>query len=268
MTSRAIFITGAASGIGKATAHLFAQRGWLVGVFDIDADGIETVLSELDGLAVFGHRLDVRDPLQWEQALAAFLEISGGRLDLLFNNAGVAAAGWFEDIPPAISRDMVEINLLGTMNGVYACREALTETPGARIVNNGSVLALQGPPFGAVYGATKAAILSLSESLEMELGRDDIGVSILLPSQVDTPLIDRPSFTAMEGSLRDGPLTSPEVLAEAVWDCTKKNRLYVPVGRGTGFYRQLVRWFPGFIRWITRRLFREKISKANEIETP
>ena len=261
MTRKAVIITGAASGIGLATAQLFARQGWLVGLFDIDQQGIDQALEALDGFEVVGQHMDVRVPEQWEAALTDFSSLSGGRLDLLFNNAGIAAAGWFEDIPQSLASDMVGVNLLGAMNGIYACRTLLAGTPGSQIINNGSVLALQGPPFGAVYGATKAALLSLTESLEMELSRDGIGVSILLPAQVDTPLIDRPSFTAVEGSLRDGPLTDASTVAQSVWHCVQKGDLYIPVGPGAGVYRQLVRWFPGFIRWITRRLFKAKLAQ-------
>jgi NAD(P)-dependent dehydrogenase (short-subunit alcohol dehydrogenase family) len=256
----AILITGAASGIGRATAELFAERGWLVGAFDISQSGIEALLEELGPDRCMGKTLDVREPAQWAAAAEAFTTASGGRMDLLFNNAGIGAAGWFEDIPHAVAQEMVAVNLMGAINGIYACREILGSTPGARIVNNGSVLALQGPPFGAVYGATKAALLSLSESLELEMARDGIAVTVLLPAQVDTPLIDRPSFSAIEGSLRDGPLTPPRDVAEAVWQTTLSHRIYRPVGRGSGLYLRLIRWVPGFMRWVTRRWLRSRTS--------
>ena len=195
---KSIFITGAGSGIGRATATLFAERGWFIGAFDINTDQLKSLEETLGAERCFAHHLDVRHPNEWSEARDVFLKRTGGRLDVLFNNAGAGAAGWFEEIPQEVTQQLVEVNLLGAMNGVYACRGALAATPGAHLINNGSVLALQGPPFGAVYGATKAGLRSLSESLELELARDDIKVSLLLPSAIDTPFTDRPAYTQLK----------------------------------------------------------------------
>src|SRR5688572_25165643 len=96
----AIFITGAAAGIGRATAELFASRGWFVGLYDVNEAGVRQLAQQL-GDGTCSGRLDVTDPAQFAVALAQFWQAAGQRLDLLFNNAGIVAVDAFEKIPLA-----------------------------------------------------------------------------------------------------------------------------------------------------------------------
>ena len=256
---QSIFITGAASGIGRATAELFHAKGWFVGAFDIDEVGLKQLESTLGGRRCYTQYLDVCHPAEWSAAVEVFLQRSSGRLDVLFNNAGMGAAGWFEDVPQQVAEQLIQVNLMGAVNGVYACRDALAETPGSHLINNGSVLALQGPPFGAIYGASKAGLRSLSESLELELARDDIRVTLLLPSAIDTPFTDRPAYTQLETAVNETNTTPASEVAQAVWESVQKPRLFQSVGRGSALIFWMVRWVPGIMRWLTRRWLK-KIS--------
>ena len=101
MSRPAIFVTGAAAGIGRATAELFASRGWFVGFYDIDGSGAHALAARLPPGTSCAGRLDVTDATQFAAALARFWEASGQRLDLLFNNAGIVAVGDFEEVPLA-----------------------------------------------------------------------------------------------------------------------------------------------------------------------
>ncbi len=258
---RSAFITGAASGIGRATAELFVERGWFVGLADIDAERVDAAAQALGERAAAFH-LDVRQPEQWTAAIEAFGSATDGQMDLLFNNAGLGAAGWFEDIPAEVSARMVEVNVLGTIHGVYACLPLLRATGGARLVNMSSVTSLYGVPQGAVYAATKAAVRTLSEGLALELERLGIQVSDVCPTVIDTPMIDAPAYTEGPGSLRDGLVDPPRLVAEAVWAANA--RVHRPVGRGARTMAWLTRLSPGLIRGLLRGGLRKRQQSLPE----
>jgi hypothetical protein len=98
---RSVAITGAAAGIGRATALRFAREGWLVGAYDIDLDGLASLATEVEALAgeLVTGTLDVRDAVSWQAALEGFVAVSGGSLDVLVNNAGIIQIGRFADLP-------------------------------------------------------------------------------------------------------------------------------------------------------------------------
>ena len=96
---KSIFITGAASGIGRATAVLFAGRGWFVGAFDVNEQGLATLRQEIGGDGCITGRLDVTSKENFEAAVALFGAETDGHMDVLFNNAGIGESGWFEDVP-------------------------------------------------------------------------------------------------------------------------------------------------------------------------
>ena len=231
------------------------ERGWFVGLADIDAEALDSTAARL-GARAAAFRLDVRSPEDWASAVQGFGAASGGRMDLLFNNAGVGAAGWFEDIPPDVATRMVEVNLLGTLHGVYACLPLLRATDGARLVNMSSVTSLYGVPHGAVYAATKSAVRTLTEGLALELERHGIRVSDVCPTVIDTPMIDAPGYSDVPGSLRDGLVDPPRLVAEAVWRADA--RVHRPVGRGARTLGWLTRLSPGLVRGLFRGGLRKR----------
>jgi NAD(P)-dependent dehydrogenase (short-subunit alcohol dehydrogenase family) len=227
-----ILITGAARGIGRATAELFLARGWRVGLYDVDADAVADAAGSRDG-AVSGV-LDVRDPEQWTAALDGFC--GSGGLDVLMNNAGVLASGPFAGMDPAIHRRIVDVNVTGVVHGAALGHPYLRRARGL-LLNMCSASALYGQPALATYGATKAAVKSLTEALDLEWRRDGVRVRSLLPLFVATDMV----ATDAQGAASVGHLgvrLSADDVAAAAGGVAHERRIplrgpHRPVGRQT-----------------------------------
>jgi NAD(P)-dependent dehydrogenase (short-subunit alcohol dehydrogenase family) len=212
---RAIFISGAGAGIGRRTAELFAARGWFVGLYDVDAEAVASLRESLgEGTAVDGV-LDVTDPAAWGPALEAFWEASGGRLDVLFNNAGIIAAGPFASVDVARHRQVIDVNVAGVINGSHAGYPYLKRTPGSRVINMCSASAIYGQPDIATYSASKFAVRGLTEALDLEWRRDGIRCMAIWPLWVNTALAAAAGSSRTTTSL--GVRLKPEDVSEAVW---------------------------------------------------
>lgn len=247
MTRPAIFITGAAAGIGRATARLFASRGWAVGLYDLDRAGLDRLAQELGSACVHSARLDVTDAAQFPPALEAFWTAAGGRLDLLFNNAGILTVEAFETIPLARHHAMVDVNLKGVINGCHSALPYLRRTPGARVINMASASAIYGTPQFASYGATKFAVRGLTEALDLEWRRHGITVRDVLPLFVDTAMV-RDVKIPLVSLERFGLNLTPEDVAATVWRAAHW-RLW-----------PRVHWFPGWQAWFLA--LAQKLSPA------
>lgn len=255
----AIFITGAASGIGRACAELFAQRGWFVGLYDLNADGAAAVAAQLgEGNAVSG-ALDVCDPDAWERALAHFWTHSGQRLDVLLNNAGILTAGRFETVPLAQHRAMLDVNVASVVAGCHSAFRYLRQTPGARVINMASATAIYGQPELVTYSATKFAVRGFTEGLDLEWSRFGIRVSAVWPSFVRTAMAT--GFDRIASARSLGIRLTPADVAATVWRCATSRRhfhkTHWTVGLQTGLLALGTRIAPmPLTRWIVQRLAR------------
>jgi NAD(P)-dependent dehydrogenase (short-subunit alcohol dehydrogenase family) len=236
-----IFITGAASGIGRATARLFAERGWFVGAFDIDEAGLATLVDDLGAERCLTRRLDVSDKPDYDAAMAAFSEATGGRLDLLFNNAGIGAGGWFEEVPYDVAMRVLSVNFVGVVNGAYAGAPLLAQTPNSLFFSTSSSAGIFGMPRTGIYAASKFAIKGLTEALSVEFARFDSRAGDVLPALIDTKILEstldysngeRPGVAMRKTATPDGPmrLVQPEEVAQLVWDAYGGDRVhwYIP----------------------------------------
>jgi NAD(P)-dependent dehydrogenase (short-subunit alcohol dehydrogenase family) len=206
--SKTVFITGAAAGIGRASALRFAREGFRVGAYDVDEAGLATLVAEAPGVVT--GVLDVRDGDAWAGALAAFC--GEDTLDVLVNNAGVLDGGRFEDIALARHRRAVEINVLGVVNGCHRAHRYLRA--GSHVVNLASASAVYGQAELATYSATKFAVRGLTEALDLEWGPQGITVTALWPLFVATEMTHGLEI----GTTRSlGVHLGPEQVAEEVY---------------------------------------------------
>ena len=232
--SRRILITGAASGLGRALASACVADGWRVLLTDVDASGGELARLELaegvresggspDGRVAF-LALDVRDEGAWAAA-REWCEREWGGLDVLVNNAGVASAGPIAEVPMADWDWIVDINLKGVVRGVRTFVPLFRAQGAGHVVNIASMAGLLNAPNMVAYNVTKAGVVSLSETMRAELGRDGIRTTVVCPSFFATAIADNmrstdPAFEVMArrmvtGEALPGPkLTAADVAAK------------------------------------------------------
>ena len=257
-TRKAIFISGGGSGIGRAVARRFAAEGWFVGIGDINPVGMaETEALLPDGLSLT-HRLDVRERDQWHAALAAFAVASGGRLDVLFNNAGVGLGGLYDTLPPEDADFVIDVNLRGVVNGIYAALPLLRATPNSCILNTGSASGFYGSPGLSIYSATKFAVRALTEALDVEFANDGIKVRDIMPGFIDTPLLNRvvpgSNETSRDRVVSAGlEFTPVETVADMAWQAVHGDKVHTPVGKTARRLAFASRWMPGRLRKIMRQ---------------
>jgi NAD(P)-dependent dehydrogenase (short-subunit alcohol dehydrogenase family) len=189
-TVKTIVITGASSGIGRATALRLARNGWRVLAAvrkDEDARSIE---AEAQG-ALETVRLDVGDRVSIAAAAHEVeVRLDGRGLDGLFNNAGIGCIGPVENTAPELLRQIFEINLFGQITMIQAFLPLVRKAKG-RIINTGSVGDHITPPFGGAMAASKAAFASMSAALRMELRAQGIHVCLIEPGSINTPAVDK-----------------------------------------------------------------------------
>ncbi len=249
-----IFITGGASGIGREVARYFAQRGWFVGLADVNAKGMEETAAMLPAGMSSLHSLDVRSREQWTSALDAFAETSGGKLHVLFNNAGVGIGGLLEEHSEDDIEKLIDINFKGVVYGAHIAHKYLKATPGSCLLNTSSASGIYGSAGLSVYSATKFAVRGLTEALDIEWGPDGVRVRALLPSFIDTPLLDGPVARTNKSS-RDNvkaaglEIAPVAIVAKAAWNAVhdaKNVHSYVgPTAKKLAF---AAKWMPGSIR--------------------
>lgn len=249
LPGRRAFITGAGSGLGLEFARVLAAEKWSLGLFDVDPSRLVKAEEEIAAMGVNVQAFpgDVRQYDELAVAINAFADNVGG-LDLMINNAGVACAGSLLETPLDDWRWILEVNVLGVVNGCRAGVPHLQSTGRGILLNVASAAAFVSPPFTTPYNATKAAVLSISESLSPELKNSSIQVSVAMPGFMNTSLLEtargpeRERAVASE-SMRKSRYTADmgarDILAEAA-----RGELYIVLPKAMKNVWRFKRWLP------------------------
>ena len=187
-TEKVVIVTGAASGIGRATAERLGQEGARLVLGDVQAEGLAETLKTVRGLGAEAISLDcdVSDPEAAHACIAKTIE-QFGKLDVLCNIAGILRFDHTHELSLNDWHRILEVNLTGTF---LMCREALPHLLKSRgtIINMGSTAALAGHPWAAAYAASKGGVLALTSALAIEYAEQGLRANALCPGSIDTPI--------------------------------------------------------------------------------
>jgi NAD(P)-dependent dehydrogenase (short-subunit alcohol dehydrogenase family) len=202
------FITGAASGIGRAAALALAERGLHLFLTDVDATGLAETRGQIEargGIVAALRTLDVTR-IDAVAALADELHAAHGAMDVVMNVAGVALFGLVEDMRHDDWRRVLDVNLWGTIHVIERFVPAMIRARRGHVVNVASLAGLMGLPWHAAYSTSKWGVVGLSEVLRLDLRQHGIGVTVVCPGAVDTPMKHSAAILGV-------PAEHPELLA-------------------------------------------------------
>ncbi|WP_100482056.1 SDR family NAD(P)-dependent oxidoreductase [Mycobacteroides abscessus] len=276
---RLVVVTGAGSGIGRATAIRFAKRGAHVVVTDLDLD---TANETVDLILAMGRnasavQLDVTDPAHWAD-VARYVSIEYGVPDVLVNNAGIALGGPFLKLTPADWDRLLSVNLMGVVHGCRVFGEQMVERGSGHIVNIASAAAFTPTAVMAPYSVSKAGVKMLTECLRLELGPKGVGVSAICPGFINTNIglngitvgVDQEMVQRGKEIMRRAqefaahlPFSpmSPDLVARAVTRAVRYDLAVVPVRTEAWVGYVLGRVAPGINRPTTQAFSIERAER-------
>ena len=229
------FITGGASGLGLALARVLAANGWAIGLFDRDETRLSRADSELSGTGTaVAYPGDVRHSHELIVAVNSFVDAHGG-LDMMINNAGVAAAGTVSETELTDWQWIMDINFFGVLNGARAAIPHLQLGGNGLMINVASAAAFASLPNMGAYNASKAAVLSLSETLYGELKSAGIQVAVVMPAFFKTALLESlrgpPETHETAARLMAASNFSADDVARELLHAAARGKLYIVLPR-------------------------------------
>jgi NAD(P)-dependent dehydrogenase (short-subunit alcohol dehydrogenase family) len=242
-----VVVTDASSGIGRATARLFAEHGARVVLAARSEQSLREVAGECEALGAQALVVttDVSDEEAVRELARRCVEVFG-RIDVWVNNAGVMVYGSFEEVPAEVYRRVIETNLLGQIHGARAALSRFREQDGGVLVNMCSVWGRLTSPYVSAYVTSKFAIRAFSECLRQELaGEKDMHVVTILPQSVDTPVFRQSGNYYGRAARAVPPVSSAEEVADRILRCARDPRREVTEGRAGQVIEMLHALAPG-----------------------
>lgn len=225
MEKKTVFITGAASGIGRAAAQLFASKGFFVGACDVNEDALKSLKEELGENCMYAV-CDVTSDADMKKALESFSKVTNGRLDVLVPNAGILVQKYFEEGTLNAYKRMMNVNSYGVVNTIFQALPMLKQSKPAKIVITSSASAVFGMPKFSVYSASKNFLRSLAESLSAELKKYKISVSTVVPLFVKTGMTKDQN----EEQFKEKSTQTPRQIAKRIFKASNSKKRHHYVG--------------------------------------
>jgi NAD(P)-dependent dehydrogenase (short-subunit alcohol dehydrogenase family) len=256
LDGRRIFVTGAASGIGRAVAESGAAQGAVLHLTDVDGERLAAVAEGIraaGGEVAVAEAADVSDHEAVRRLARRVTEVSGP-MDVVLNVAGIASWGTVCGMEHADWRRLVEVNLMGPIHVIEELLPPMIDAGrGGQLVNVSSAAGIIGMPWHAAYSASKFGLRGVSEVLRFDLRKHRIGVSLVCPGGVDTGLVETIRIAGVDQqsarfrkarSHFQRRAVSPEQAAEAIWRGVRRNRYWVYTSPDIRLAHWTQRWFP------------------------
>lgn len=256
LQDQVVVVTGASSGIGRATARMFAQAGATVFAAARDQEALDSLAREVSG-EVVPMVTDVVDPEQ-VQALATTAVERAGRIDTWVNDAAVHEYAWFEDTKPEEFARVLETDVLGQVHGAYAAIPHLAENDrGGVLIGVSSVEGVRAVPLQAPYVTSKWALRGFYDTLRMEMAlrHPDVKVTTILPASIDTPIFEHALTKLPDLPKPPPPLYAPDVVARAIVHAAQHPQRELPVGGSAAQFILGQRFAPALMDWALSRRF-------------
>jgi NAD(P)-dependent dehydrogenase (short-subunit alcohol dehydrogenase family) len=264
LRAKSVFLTGAASGIGRATALAAAREGAVLFLTDVDEQRLWGVVEEVrvaGGEVAYAAPVDVADH-DAVRAMATEITSRRGAMDVVMNIAGIASWGTISAMPHSTWQRVVDVNLIGPISVLECLVPPMIEAGrGGQVVNVSSAAGIIGMPWHAAYSASKFGLRGVSEVLRFDLARHRIGVSLVCPGGVDTGLTETVSIAGVDKSSTEfnrllrafrKRAVTPDHAAAAILRGVKRNRYWVYTSPDIHLVHLLQRWFPpGYVLAMT-----------------